>query len=43
MDKRLVLGSLVALISAIAFALNVTLARMAYDAGGNIHALNSIT
>lgn len=40
MDKRLALGSLVALASAICFALNVTLARLVYDAGGNIHALN---
>lgn len=40
MDKRLLLGSLVALTSAICFALNVTMARLVYDAGGNIHALN---
>ena len=37
---RLVLGSLVALGSAVTFALNMALARIAYDAGGNIHALN---
>lgn len=37
---RLVLGSLVALGSAVAFSLNMVLARLAYDAGGNIHALN---
>ena len=37
---RLALGSLVALGSAVAFALNMVLARLAYDAGGNIHALN---
>lgn len=40
MDRRVALGGLIALASAIAFALNVTLARMVYDAGGNIHALN---
>ena len=40
MDKRLVLGSLVALVSAALFALNVALSRMVYDHGGNIHALN---
>ena len=39
-DKRLLLGSLVALASAACFALNVTLSRLVYDAGGNIHALN---
>ena len=37
---QLWLGSLVALCSASTFALNMVLARMAYDAGGNIHALN---
>ncbi len=37
---RRLLGSLVALGSAVAFALNMVLARVAYDAGGNIHALN---
>ena len=37
---RAVLGSLVALGSAITFALNMALARVAYDAGANIHALN---
>ena len=37
---RAVLGSLVALGSAITFALNMALARIAYDAGANIHALN---
>ncbi|MFP6729517.1 MAG: DMT family transporter [Alphaproteobacteria bacterium] len=40
MDKRLLLGSLIALVSASSFAMNVTLSRMAYDAGTNIHALN---
>lgn len=40
MDRRAALGGLIALASAIAFALSVTLARMVYDAGGNIHALN---
>ena len=40
MDRRLWLGSLVALASAVSFALNVALSRMVYDAGGNIHALN---
>ncbi len=38
--ERMVLGSLVALGSAVAFSLNMVLARLAYDAGGNIHALN---
>lgn len=37
---RLVLGSAVALGSSITFALNVVLASIVYDAGGNIHALN---
>ena len=37
---RLWLGSLVALGSAVTFALNLVLARLAYDAGANIHALN---
>ncbi|MFP6749472.1 MAG: DMT family transporter [Alphaproteobacteria bacterium] len=40
MDRRRLLGSLIALASATGFAMNVTLSRMAYDAGGNIHALN---
>lgn len=40
MDKRLVLGSFIALASAAFFALNVALSRMVYDHGGNIHALN---
>ncbi len=40
MDNRLLLGSLVALVSAASFALNVTLSRLVYDHGGNIHALN---
>ncbi len=40
MDRRLLLGSLVALASAASFALNVALSRLVYDAGGNIHALN---
>ena len=40
MDKRLLLGSLVALASAVSFALDVTLSRMVCEAGGNIHALN---
>jgi drug/metabolite transporter (DMT)-like permease len=37
---RLWIGSLVALCSAVTFALNMVLARVTYDAGGNIHALN---
>ena len=37
---RLWIGSLVALGSAVTFALNMVLARLAYDAGANIHALN---
>lgn len=37
---RLWLGSLAALCSASSFALNMVLARLTYDAGGNIHALN---
>ena len=37
---RLWLGSLVALGSSVTFALNMVLARLAYDAGANIHALN---
>ncbi len=36
------LGSLAALLSALAFALNVTLAKLVYEAGGNIHAINLI-
>ena len=42
MDRhdRLLPGSLVALVSAALFALNVALSRMVYDHGGNIHALN---
>ncbi len=39
-EARLWLGSLVALCSAVLFALNMVLARVTYDAGGNIHALN---
>ena len=37
---RLWLGSLVALGSSVTFALNMVLARLAHDAGANIHALN---
>lgn len=37
---RLWIGSLVALASSVSFALNMVLARLAYDAGANIHALN---
>lgn len=39
---RLWLGSLAALVSAVTFALNVTLAKEVYLAGGNIHALNLV-
>ncbi len=39
-SRRFWLGSLCALCSAIAFALNISLARVAYDHGANLHALN---
>ena len=39
---KLWLGSLAALVSAITFALNVTLAKEVYAAGGNIHAINLV-
>jgi drug/metabolite transporter (DMT)-like permease len=39
-NRRFWLGSFCALCSAIAFALNISLARVAYDYGANIHALN---
>lgn len=39
-QKRLLLGSIAALLSSISFSLNVTLAGLAYDHGANIHALN---
>ncbi|MDJ0956539.1 MAG: DMT family transporter [Arenicellales bacterium] len=38
--RRLWLGSLAALFSAITFSMNVTLAGLAYQHGANIHALN---
>lgn len=38
--SRVLLGSLAALFSAIAFAMNITLAGFAYEYGANIHALN---
>ena len=38
--RRILLGSLAALFSAIAFSMNVTLAGLAYQHGANIHALN---
>jgi len=39
---RFWLGSAAALISAIAFASNVVLSKLAYDFGTNLHALNLI-
>ncbi len=39
---RLWLGSLAAFVSAASFALNLVLARVVYDTGGNIHALNLV-
>lgn len=39
-DRRLLLGSLAALLSAVSFSMNVTLAGAAYAHGANIHALN---
>lgn len=36
------LGSLAALLSALAFAMNVILAKLVYQAGGNIHAINLV-
>lgn len=38
--RRFWLGSLFALFSAMAFALNLAFARIAYDEGANLHALN---
>lgn len=38
--RQILLGSLAALFSAIAFSMNVTLAGLAYEYGANIHALN---
>ena len=40
--QRFWLGSAAALMSAVAFSTNVTLARLAYDYGTNLHALNLI-
>lgn len=39
---KLWMGSLAALASAASFALNLVLARVVYDAGGNIHAINLV-
>ena len=38
--KSLLVGSVLALVSAITFALNMVLAGMSYQHGANIHALN---
>ena len=40
--QRYWLGSVAALMSAIAFSTNVALSRLAYDFGTNLHALNLI-
>ncbi|MEM7291921.1 MAG: DMT family transporter [Pseudomonadota bacterium] len=40
MKSRVVLGSLLALLSAASFALNLVLASLAYSYGANIHAMN---
>lgn len=40
MPRRQLLGILVAAVSAITFASNLTLASLAYDGGSNVHALN---
>ncbi len=39
-DHRIMVGSFVALVSAMAFALNVVLAGKSYEYGANIHSLN---
>ena len=39
---QVALGSAAALVSAMAFALNVTLVPIAYDSGANVHAVNLV-
>jgi drug/metabolite transporter (DMT)-like permease len=42
MNRQQSLGAVAALVSAMAFALNVTLVPIAYDSGANVHAVNLV-